>query len=317
MRDSRPFLFPTDFPALARSDLKTLQINLGYRCNQQCQHCHVNASPSRTEMMSTVVMADVIKALSRLQVKQLDLTGGAPELHPQFKYLVKTARALGIHVQDRCNLSILFEPDQTNLAEFLAENQVEIFASMPCYLEENVDTQRGYGAYQASIKGLQLLNSLGYGAGGNLRLNLVYNPIGAHLPPPQVDLMRDYKTALAKLSIVFDQLYTICNMPIQRFGGLLLATGEFDNYLNLLKQAHSLDNLETVMCRNLLSVDWQGYLYDCDFNQLLDLKLQQDQQALHIRNLDLSQLENKTIQVGEHCYGCTAGQGSSCGGALL
>ncbi len=316
MRDSRPYLFPTDFPALKRTALQTLQVNLGYRCNQQCQHCHVNASPKRTEMMSAETIASVVAALARLQVKQLDLTGGAPELNSEFKTLVRAARDLGVHVQDRCNLSILLEPEQTGLAEFLAEQAVEVIASLPCYLEENVDNQRGSGVYDASIAGLKRLNKLGYGNNPALKLNLVYNPLGAHLPPAQVALEQDYKIALGKQGIVFNQLYTLCNMPIQRFGGLLLATGEFDSYLNLLKNAHCPDNLATVMCRNLVSVDWQGKVYDCDFNQILGLPLTQAGRALHISALHLESLAIQMIQVGEHCYGCTAGQGSSCGGAL-
>lgn len=323
-----PYLQNSDFPALYRAQLQTLQVNLGYVCNQQCQHCHVNAGPQRKEIMSSETVQQVLDYLLASTVQTLDLTGGAPELNAHFRDLVKHARAAGKRVIDRCNLSVLFEPEQADLAIFLAQHQVEIVASLPCYLEENVDQQRGKGSFQKSLKGLQALNALGYGrAETGLLLNLVYNPIGASLPPPQAALEQDYKRLLAdNYGIVFNQLLTICNMPIQRFGSRLVSNGEFEAYLQLLHGAHREENLTAVMCRHLLSIDWQGFVYDCDFNQMLDLPLQIEQQIgrqtgrqarLHISDLLKRDLINNPIQVAAHCYACTAGQGSSCGGALM
>jgi len=315
-----PYLQDTDFPTLRRASLQTLQVNLGYLCNQQCQHCHVNAGPKRTEIMSQATVQEVLDYLFASTAQTLDLTGGAPELNPHFRDLVRQARMAEKHVIDRCNLSILFEPEQTDLAVFLADNQVEIVASLPCYLEENVDQQRGKGIFQYSIQGLQKLNQLGYGhVDSGLVLNLVYNPIGAYLPPSQAELEMDYKRILQeRYSIVFNQLLTICNMPIQRFGSALLSKGEFNHYLQLLRDAHRDENLAAVMCRHLISIDWQGYVYDCDFNQMLNLPLQYGQQSrVHIRDLLNQDLTHSPIQVAQHCYACTAGQGSSCGGALV
>ena len=311
-----PFLEDTDFPILIRQQLDTLQVNLGYVCNQQCLHCHVNAGPQRTEMMTQATCEQVLTYLKATpSIKTLDLTGGVPEMNPNFRYLVSAARNEGIHVIDRCNLSILSE--QADLADFLAQQQVEVTASMPCYLEENVNKQRGAEAFQKSIAGLQKLNALGYGQpNSGLILNLVYNPAGPSLPPAQLTLEQDYKERLKQYNIEFNQLYTLCNMPIQRFGSMLLSKGEFDDYVQLLKEAHREENLETVMCRTLISVDWQGYVYDCDFNQMLGLPLGYDK-PIHISELMPTDLYGKTIHVAEHCYGCTAGQGSSCGGALL
>ena len=318
MLDSKPLLFPTDFPVLSRRSINTLQVNLGFKCNQQCNHCHVNAGPNRTEMMSAQVIDDVIRYLSKHPVASLDITGGAPELHPDFKRLVTAAKDHSVQVIDRCNLTILSEPGHERLAEFLAENQVEVVASLPCYLEENVDQQRGKGVFEASMNGLKQLNALGYGKQDSLlKLNLVYNPIGAYLPPAQDVLEQDYKKQLyERFGITFNGLFTITNMPISRFGSYLQSKGEFHNYLNLLKQACQPANFQTVMCRDLVSVDWQGYLYDCDFNQMLDLKIKPQDKPLHISRLNEAQMLASDIIVGEHCYGCTAGQGSSCGGAL-
>ena len=251
-------------------------------------------------------------------IHTLDITGGAPELHPQFRALVTQARTLGVKVIDRCNLTILSEPGQADLAEFLANNQVEVIASLPCYQQDNVDKQRGKGVFALSIEGLQTLNKLGYGrADSGLCLSLVYNPQGPTLPPPQESLEATYKTVLKRdYGIDFNHLYTLCNMPIKRFGSMLISKGTLSSYLNLLKQAHNDDNLAKVMCASMLSVDWQGYIYDCDFNQMLGLGMTANGKRLHISELPNQKLAGKSIRVGNHCYGCTAGQGSSCGGAL-
>ncbi len=318
MHPTLPRLERIPFPALRRGRLETLQVNLGYRCNQSCLHCHVNAGPRRHEAMADRTVDEVIAALEALGVPTLDITGGAPELHPRFRDLVRTARALGVHVLDRCNLTVLEEPGQEGTAEFLAAHGVEIYASLPCYLEENVDRQRGAGVFARSIRALRRLNALGYGTGGALRLNLVFNPQGPQLPPPQAELEADYRRVLGERhGVTFDRLVTIANMPIHRFGSTLISRGEFDRYLALLQAAHRPENLEAVMCRSLVSVDWQGRVYDCDFNQMLGLPLRvPGRGAVHVRELAQIRLEGNPIVVAGHCYGCTAGQGSSCGGAL-
>lgn len=323
MRATLPLLESTDFPLVQRGLLETLQVNLGYKCNQRCLHCHVNAGPTRTEMMPRETLDLIVPVLKARNISKLDLTGGAPELHEDFRYLVSQARAAGVHVIDRCNLTILFEPGQEGLAEFLAQERVEVVASLPCYSLENVDAQRGEGVFDKSIAGLQKLNALGYGKpDSGLLLNLVYNPQGASLPPSQEALQEDYKRELLKhFSIEFNQLYTITNMPIKRFGSTLIAKGEFETYMNLLKDNYTEENLKQVMCRNLVSVGWLGHLYDCDFNQQLDLPLSLNNQAAkkaqaHLRDLLQVNLDNKAICVADHCFACTAGQGSSCGGAL-
>ena len=319
MRDTKPLLMVSNFPALKRSQLQVLQVNLGYTCNLSCTHCHVNAGPKRTEQMSREHIDVVIEVLKQHKVETLDLTGGAPEMMPHFRYLVKAARALGVTVIDRCNLTILQEPGQEDLAQFLAEHQVEVVASLPCYSEDNVDAQRGKGVFESSIEGLKKLNALGYGIDeSDLSLNLVYNPGGAFLPPGQVELEAAYKEKLAlDHGIHFNSLFTITNMPISRFGAVLLAQGEFHDYMNLLKDNYSAENLNGVMCRNTVSVDWQGDLYDCDFNQMLEMPLQDaTQKKLHLTDLLDRDLNGLAIKVADHCYGCTAGQGSSCGGAL-
>ena len=320
MHATLPLLEKTDFPALRRGSMETLQVNLGYRCNQQCLHCHVNAGPKRKENMSAVTVDDIIVFLKRSNIKSLDLTGGAPEMNPEFRRLVLAARAMNVHVIDRCNLSILFEPGQDGLAEFLADNMVEVVASLPCYIEDNVDGQRGKGVYESSIKGLQKLNALGYGQENSaLTINLVYNPTGPFLPPPQQQLELDYKSELLKrFGIVFNSLFTLVNMPIQRFGSMLISKGEFENYMQLLKLAHQPENCQQVMCRSTLSINWQGYIYDCDFNQMLDLPIRlQGKARAHISKVNISDFDNLPIVIADHCYGCTAGQGSSCGGALV
>ncbi len=319
MHATLPLLESTDFPAIRRRKTETLQVNLGYKCNQSCLHCHVNAGPTRTELMARETIFEVVAFLKSANVRTLDLTGGAPELNPHFRLLVESARALGVRVIDRCNLTILFEPGQEDLAEFLAAQQVEITASLPCYLEDNVDRQRGEGVFSASIRALQKLNALGYGRpGSGLALNLVYNPQGPVLPPEQRQLEQDYRKRLAEAyGIVFSELYVLANMPIQRFGSTLVSKGQFGSYMHLLKTAYRPENLESVMCRTLLSVDWQGYVHDCDFNQMLELPIAwKNRPRTHLRELIGADLEGNAIVVKDHCYGCTAGQGSSCGGAL-
>ena len=316
MLQTLPYLEKIEFPALKRDKLEILQVNLGYLCNLQCLHCHVNAGPKRKEIMTRETIDEVIGFLRLGQVSTLDLTGGAPEMNPHFRHLVSEARQMGVRVIDRCNLTVLMELPW--LGEFLAAMQVEVVASLPCYLRENVDAQRGKGSYDASIEGLHQLNGLGYGRDADKVLNLVYNPQGASLPPPQEALESDYKTRLQELGISFNHLLTITNMPINRFGSMLLSKGEFNPYMELLQESHQDSNLQTVMCRSLTSVDWQGYLYDCDFNQLLDLPMNRPGGTKHLHLTDLHQqdLNGWPIVVRGHCYGCTAGQGSSCSGAL-
>ncbi len=319
MHATLPLIKATDFPPIRRRRVDTLQVNLGYKCNQSCLHCHVNAGPSRTEMMSPQTLADVLAYLEAGAVSALDITGGAPELHPQFRELVGKARELGVRVMDRCNLTILEEPGHEDLADFLAANRVEIVASLPCYLEDNVDRQRGKGVFDKSIRALRLLNRLGYGVpGSGLTLNLVFNPQGASLPPPQATLEADYKRHLGETyGVTFSGLYTLANMPIQRFGSTLISKGQFKQYMRLLRDAHRDDNLDAVMCRTVLSVDWQGFAYDCDFNQMLGLPLVIDgKPRVKLADLVSQDLDGNPIVVMDHCYGCTAGQGSSCGGAL-
>ena len=319
MHATLPLLEQTNFPAIRRGKLETLQVNLGYRCNQQCLHCHVNAGPKREENMTLETVEQLIEFLKASTVKRLDLTGGAPELNPHFRYLVTEARKLGVHVIDRCNLTILFEPDQEHLAQFLADNKVEVVASLPCYLKDNVDKQRGKGVFDASIEGLKLLNKLGYGqSDSGLVLELMYNPQGPSLPPSQLELENAYRERLRQdHGIVFNNLYTLTNMPIQRFGSMLISKGEFAGYMQLLRDNFSQHNLDNVMCRSLISIDWQGYVYDCDFNQMLDLPAPlSDKPKSHIKDLLGQDISGKAIVVKDHCYGCTAGQGSSCGGAL-
>lgn len=306
----------TTFPSVKRLNLETIQVNLGYLCNQSCTHCHVNAGPNRTELMQDEQIDQLIALMNQGWVKKLDLTGGAPEMNPRFKRLVLAARNAGVHVIDRCNLTILSEPGYEDLAQFLAENEVEIFASLPCYLEDNVDKQRGKGVFDASIAGLQKLNALGYGE--KLRLTLVFNPQGPSLPPPQQALEADYKAVLFdKFGIRFTGLVTITNMPIARFGSTLISKGTFETYMNTLKGAYRESNLESVMCRSLVSIDYEGKLYDCDFNQQLGWPVRDFQgRALTLADLTQTALDSIEVVVGDHCYGCTAGQGSSCGGAL-
>jgi radical SAM/Cys-rich protein len=319
MHATLPLLLDTDFPALRRRRLETLQVNLGYVCNQTCLHCHVNAGPTRTESMTGETADQVLAYLRASGARTLDLTGGAPELNPHFRQVVASARAMDVAVIDRCNLTVLFEPGQEGLAEFLAGHRVQIVASLPCYTPELVDRQRGKGVYETSIAAIRRLNALGYGReGSGLALDLVYNPQGPSLPPPQAGLEADYKRILGeKFGVAFNRLYTLANMPIQRFGSTLVSKGQFNEYMKLLRGAHRDENLEGVMCRSLVSIDWLGFLYDCDFNQMLGLPLRVSGRArTHVSEMLGGGLEENAIVVRDHCYGCTAGQGSSCGGAL-
>ena len=319
MHETLPYLEPSDFPTSVRHQPEVFQLNLGYLCNLSCIHCHVNAGPTRTELMSKDNIDKIIALFDNAStIHTLDLTGGAPEMHPHFQTLVLAARQHGIKVIDRCNLVILEEPGYEYLAQFLFDNQVEITASLPCYLEDNVDAQRGKGVFGKSISALKKLNALGYGQEkSDCILNLVFNPQGAELPPAQAELEQAYKTYLqSQYDIHFNQLYAVTNMPIQRFGSTLISKGQMNGYLKLLKDNYCAQNLAHIMCKNTLSIDWQGYVYDCDFNQMLDLPLGSGTQKWHFTELDLAQLQGSNIAVRQHCYGCTAGQGSSCGGSL-
>jgi radical SAM/Cys-rich protein len=319
MHATFPLLQHTTFPAIRRRRLDTLQVNLGYKCNQSCVHCHVNAGPSRKEMMERETVDLMLRFLHAAQVRDLDITGGAPELNPHFRHLVSEARSMDVHVIDRCNLTVLEVPGQEDTAAFLAAQRVEVTASLPCYLEDNVNRQRGDGVFRSSIRMLRKLNDLGYARpGSGLTLNLVYNPQGPALPPAQDRLEQDYKRFLGEQhGIRFDRLFTLANMPIQRFGSTLVSKGQFGSYMRLLRDSHRDQNLETIMCRSLISVDWQGEVYDCDFNQMLHLPLRVDgRPRVNLADLIGRDLEGNPIVVADHCFGCTAGQGSSCGGAL-
>ena len=318
MLDTRPLLLQTDFPAINRSVLETLQVNLGYKCNLSCTHCHVNAGPTRTEQMDRQTVDLVLEFIHRHPIKTLDLTGGAPEINVNFKYLVQEARSTGMEVIDRCNLTIIKEAGFEDMADFLAEQGVTVTASLPCYMEQNVERQRGKNVYWESISALKKLNALGYGSDQDKQLNLVFNPDGPNLPPAQAGLEEDYRRELkADHGIIFNQLFIITNMPISRFGGMLLAKGLYQEYMTILRDSFREENLDTVMCRNLLSIDYLGYTYDCDFNQMLKMPLlAKGKPKTHLSEILETDLTDNPIVIGEHCFGCTAGQGSSCGGAL-
>jgi radical SAM/Cys-rich protein len=317
MHDTWPLLKDSDFPEIERGAVTTLQLNLGYRCNLSCIHCHVNAGPRRTEAMDQATMQLALTVAERLHVQNLDLTGGSPEMNPQFRWLVEQAKSAGLHVMDRLNPTIMEEPGYDWVGGFLARHEVEIVASLPCYSQDNVDEQRGDGVFESSIRALRQLNALGYGQPGNpLQLNLVYNPNGAFLPPGQEALEQTYHRLLGEnFGIVFNRLYALANMPIQRFGSWLLSKGQFQGYMDTLRNAHRDENLASVMCRSTLSVGYDGQLYDCDFNQMFKLPLAGRERPTHLREL-LEHDVPRRIAVAGHCYGCTAGQGSSCGGAL-
>ncbi len=305
---------------LNRRAVDVLQVNMGRYCNLACIHCHVESGPTRKEMMSRDSVEAVLSFLSRTEIPTLDVTGGAPELHPDFDYLVAAARRLGRHVMDRCNLTVVFEPGKENLPEFFKDHGIELVCSLPCYSEENVDKQRGKGTFDASIRALQLLNQIGYGQPeSGLILNLVYNPVEPHLPPPQEKLEQDYRRILREqFGIVFNHLFCLSNMPITRYATHLKLRGEYERYVELLETNFNAATLGQVMCRNLISVGWDGMIYDCDFNQMLDLPMTDDDgKALNILSLSIDQVLNRSIRVGNHCYACTAGAGSSCGGALV
>ena len=317
MQDTHDLLVrsTTDFPALRRETTRILQVNLGYLCNLSCVHCHVNAGPSRTELMDLATIETVLEVIRQRGIQVLGLTGGAPEMNPHFRYLVREARAMGVEVIDRCNLTILLENGYQDLPEFLAEQQVHVVASLPCYLEDNVNKQRGKGVYQGSMEAIRRLNAVGYGE--SLLLDLVYNPTGPSLPPPQAILEADYKRELAaRFGLRFNSLLTITNMPISRFGAVLLAHEQFNDYMQLLRDSFNRDTLSAVMCRNTVSVDYQGYLYDCDFNQMLHMPMGHLPSHRHLSSLLEEDVEGEAIYVADHCFGCTAGAGSSCGGAL-
>ena len=303
------------FP-LTRSSLKELQVNLGYLCNQACEHCHVEAGPKRTEMMTWETMEKILDWAAHNGITQADLTGGAPELIPDFRRFVDGLLELGIGVTSRCNLTVLFEPNQDDLAQWYAERKVRLVCSLPCYTAKNVEAQRGKGVFGKSIEALRALNHHGYGRRSELVLDLVYNPVGPNLPPAQSGLENDYKVRLKEdFGIVFNRLLTIANLPINRFEHFLKRTGQLDSYQQLLVDNFNPETVEPLMCRHLLSVDWRGYLYDCDFNQMLDLPLAASGRK-QLWQVTRAQLENAPIALGKHCFGCTAGAGSSCGGAL-
>jgi len=303
---------------LTATGIETFQINVGKLCNQTCRHCHVDAGPDRKEIMTRETMELCLEALARTDIPTVDITGGAPELNPHFRWLLTEVKKLGRHVIDRCNLSVLLLPSQRGMAEFLAENQVEVVASLPYFIAARTDAQRGEGVFDKSIEALRLLNSLGYGKPeSGLTLNLVYNPTGAFLPPPQATVEADFKRELLdRYGVVFNSLYAITNLPISRFLEFLLETNNYDRYMARLIQAYNLRAAAGVMCRNTISVGWQGTLYDCDFNQMLDLPVSGESPA-HIRDFAAGALESRRIVTGQHCYGCTAGAGSSCGGATV
>jgi radical SAM/Cys-rich protein len=304
----------------SRHGVDVLQVNMGKYCNLACIHCHVESGPNRTELMSRETVDAVLRFLGRTNIPTVDITGGAPELNPIFDYLVESAVGLGRHVMDRCNLTVIFEPGKDYLPQFFKRHRVELVCSLPCYSEENVDRQRGKGTFELSIRALQIFNELGYGQSeSGLVLNLVYNPVGPHLPPPQDQLEQDYKRKLQeKFGIIFDRLYCLSNMPITRYATHLKLRGEYEQYMELLENSFNASTLDQVMCRNLISVGWEGTIYDCDFNQMLDLPIRDaDGKALNISTLSVDQVQNMPVTVGDHCYACTAGSGSSCGGALL
>ena len=317
MHDTLPLLNNGKFPRIYRGKVETLQINLGYLCNQACLHCHVNAGPTRKEQMTLDTIEEIVQLIDNVKPKMVDLTGGAPELNVHFKYLVTQITKRRISIIDRCNLTILSEPGQEDLTQFLSKHKVIVTASLPCYSEENVNSQRVDGVFERSIDGLRQLNGAGYGKGNpDLQLHLVYNPIGASLPPPQKTLEKEYKQHLSEnYDVSFDSLLTITNMPIKRFGSTLISRGEFGPYLQLLESSYQEKNLESVMCKTLLSIDWEGYVYDCDFNQMLGLPFGDTEKKTHVRDLKMAEIEGNPIAVRDHCFGCTAGNGSSCSGA--
>ena len=313
----RDILAANGLPPLRASEIEVLQVNLGKVCNQTCRHCHVDAGPDRREIMSPETVEACLQALARTEIPTVDITGGAPEMNPSFRRLVVESRRLGRRVIDRCNLTILLAPGFDDLPEFLAAHGVEVVASLPCYLEKNTDQQRGEGVFAKSLEALRRLNALGYGKpDSELVLTLAYNPLGPSLPPAQAGLEAAYRSELlTRYGLVFNRLYTITNMPISRFLDDLLQSGRYDEYMRKLIDAFNPAAVDGVMCRTTLSVDWQGRLYDCDFNQMLELPLAAGSPR-HIQNFDPQKLFNRPVATSQHCFGCTAGAGSSCQGAL-
>ena len=304
--------------ALRRSKTEVLQVNVGKLCNLTCMHCHVNAGPKRKEIMTRGTVDRVIDWFARTEIPTIDLTGGAPEMIPDFRYFIERVKTLrpSRRVIDRCNLTILLEPGYEGLAQFLARHKVEIIASMPCYTAENVNAQRGQGVFDSSIKALRVLNSLGYGS--DLPLHLVYNPVGAFLPGPQAELEADYKRELKKhFGIIFNNLYTITNLPIARFASYLRHNNKLEEYMQLLIDNFNPATVFGLMCRNTISVGWTGEVFDCDFNQMLNMNWRNGSGPLHLWDLDPAAVENREILTGNHCFGCAAGAGSSCAGALV
>src|SRR5438067_3978505 len=305
--------------SLRRRRSEILQVNVGKLCNLTCVHCHVNAGPRRKEIMTRETIDRVIDWLAKTDIRIVDLTGGAPEMIPDFRYFIDRVKALHAshHVSDRCNLTILLEPGYEDLPEFLARHKVEIIASMPCYAPKNVNAQRGEGVFEASIAALQLLNQLGYGVAGDMPLHLVYNPVGAFLPGPQAELDADFKRQLfSHFGIVFNKLYTITNLPIGRFAAYLRHNDKLDEYMELLISAFNPATIDGLMCRNTISVGWRGEVYDCDFNQQLGLQWKNGA-PIFLWDVDPRKIDNREITTGTHCFGCTAGAGSSCAGAIV
>ena len=306
--------------SLHKQELQVLQVNMGKYCNQSCFHCHVEAGPGRKEMMERTTVDDVLRFLDNSDIPTVDITGGAPELNPHFDYLVESCKGMGRHVMDRCNLTVFYEEGKEYLPEFFQRHRVEVVCSLPCYTKENVDSQRGNGAFELSVRGLQELNRLGYGQpDSGLDLNLVYNPMGNYLPPPQEELEGDYRRMLGEeFGIVFNHLYCLTNMPITRFKKFLKQRGQYDEYLQLLEDNFNGETVDKVMCRDLLSVAWDGSVYDCDFNQMIDMPLGRvNGKKPHIREFSVADFTDQPILTGNHCFACTAGTGSSCGGALI
>jgi radical SAM/Cys-rich protein len=304
---------------LRRTRPEILQVNVGKLCNLTCVHCHVNAGPNRKEIMTRETVDRIIDWLAKTDIPTVDITGGAPEMIPDFRCFIERVKALqpSRHIIDRCNLTILLEPGYDDLAEFLAKRKVEIFASMPCYSAENVDAQRGEGVFEGSIKALQLLNSLGYGYDPELPLHLVYNPVGPFSPPAQEELEADFKRELAAhFGIAFNKLYTITNLPIGRFASYLRRNKKLEEYMQLLISVFNPTTINGLMCRNTISVGWRGEVYDCDFNQQLGMQWKNDT-PIFLWDVDPDKIDNREIMTGDHCFGCTAGAGSSCGGAIV
>lgn len=306
---------------LRRGRAEILQINVGKLCNQTCVHCHVNAGPGRREVMTRETIDRIVDWLAQTDIPKVDITGGAPEIIPDFRYLVERIKALGRHIMDRCNLTIFYEPGHETLPEFLRDHRIEVIASLPCYSAKNVDAQRGNHVFEKSIRALQKLNALGYGVDPSLQLNLVYNPVGAKLPGPQAELEADYKAELKQhFGIVFNRLYTITNMPIARFAAWLEREGQYDDYMRLLVENYNPAAVDGLMCRTTINVGWRGEVYDCDFNQMLNMQWYRNSsvpyQRLYLWDIDPARIEDRAIMTGDHCFGCTAGAGSSCTGAV-